>query len=159
MRAAHSRPKSSRIASSTPPSEEQQTCNQPVQVEGAIAPQAAHHIRGKTAVCSQPPSKDQQPHEQSAPVQGVAAACAKQRAEVLQSTQRFFSEQQQSKQIGGKAPKVDGDSSKPPEALTDAPGVCQEKVEEKPPPAPTMATKPVRTGPIKPQAIKSVKYS
>lgn len=80
---------------------------------------------------------------------------AKQRAEVLQSTQRFFSEQQQSKQIGGKAPKVDGESSKPPETLTDAPGVCQEKVEEKPPPAATMATKPVRTGPIKPQAIKT----
>lgn len=80
---------------------------------------------------------------------------AKQRAEVLQSTQRFFSEQQQSKQIGGKAPKVDGDASKPSETLTDAPGVCQEKVEEKPPPAPTMATKPVRTGPIKPQAIKT----
>ncbi|XP_004269802.1 protein PRRC2C isoform X12 [Orcinus orca] len=80
---------------------------------------------------------------------------AKQRAEVLQSTQRFFSEQQQNKQIGGKAQKVDNDSSKPPETLTDPPGVCQEKVEEKPPPAPTIATKPVRTGPIKPQAIKT----
>lgn len=80
---------------------------------------------------------------------------AKQRAEVLQSTQRFFSEQQQSKQIGGKAQKVDSDSSKPPETLADPPGVCQEKVEEKPPPAPTIATKPVRTGPIKPQAIKT----
>ncbi|XP_063095945.1 protein PRRC2C isoform X6 [Cavia porcellus] len=80
---------------------------------------------------------------------------AKQRAEVLQSTQRFFSEQQQSKQIGGKAQKVDSDSSKPPETLTDPPGVCQEKVEEKPPPASTIATKPVRTGPIKPQAIKT----
>ncbi|XP_029086813.1 protein PRRC2C isoform X12 [Monodon monoceros] len=80
---------------------------------------------------------------------------AKQRAEVLQSTQRFFSEQQQNKQIGGKAQKVDSDSSKPPETLTDPPGVCQEKVEEKPPPAPTIATKPVRTGPIKPQAIKT----
>ncbi|KAM7053521.1 protein PRRC2C isoform 5-T5 [Molossus nigricans] len=80
---------------------------------------------------------------------------AKQRAEVLQSTQRFFSEQQQSKQIGGKAPKVDGDPSKPPETLAAAPGVCQDKAEEKPPPAPTMATKPVRTGPIKPQAIKT----
>uniref|UniRef100_A0A287D1K3 Proline rich coiled-coil 2C n=1 Tax=Ictidomys tridecemlineatus TaxID=43179 RepID=A0A287D1K3_ICTTR len=80
---------------------------------------------------------------------------AKQRAEVLQSTQRFFSEQQQSKQIGGKTQKVDSDSSKPPETLTDPPGVCQEKVEEKPPPAPTIATKPVRTGPIKPQAIKT----
>ncbi|XP_021567119.1 protein PRRC2C isoform X4 [Carlito syrichta] len=81
---------------------------------------------------------------------------AKQRAEVLQSTQRFFSEQQQSKQIGGKAQKVDGsDSSKPPDTLTDPPGVCQEKAEEKPPPAPSIATKPVRTGPIKPQAIKT----
>lgn len=80
---------------------------------------------------------------------------AKQRAEVLQSTQRFFSEQQQNKQIGGKAQKVDSDSSKPPETLADPPGVCQEKVEEKPPPAPTIATKPVRTGPIKPQAIKT----
>ncbi|XP_057585988.1 protein PRRC2C isoform X14 [Hippopotamus amphibius kiboko] len=80
---------------------------------------------------------------------------AKQRAEVLQSTQRFFSEQQQNKQIGGKTQKVDSDSSKPPETLTDPPGVCQEKVEEKPPPAPTIATKPVRTGPIKPQAIKT----
>ncbi|XP_036058933.1 protein PRRC2C isoform X3 [Onychomys torridus] len=80
---------------------------------------------------------------------------AKQRAEVLQSTQRFFSEQQQSKQIGGKAQKVDSDSSKPPETLTDPPGACQEKVEEKPPPAPTITTKPVRTGPIKPQAIKT----
>lgn len=73
---------------------------------------------------------------------------------MLQSTQRFFSEQQQSKQIGGKAQKVDSDSSKP-ETLTDTPGVCQEKVEEKPPPAPAIATKPVRTGPIKPQAIKT----
>ncbi|XP_069867236.1 protein PRRC2C-like isoform X4 [Dipodomys merriami] len=80
---------------------------------------------------------------------------AKQRAEVLQSTQRFFSEQQQSKQIGGKAQKVDSDSSKTPETRTDPPGVCQEKVEEKPPPAPAIATKPVRTGPIKPQAIKT----
>ncbi|KAM5127076.1 LOW QUALITY PROTEIN: protein PRRC2C-like [Callospermophilus lateralis] len=77
------------------------------------------------------------------------------RAQVLQSTQRFFSEQQQSKQIGGKTQKVDSDSSKPPETLTDPPGVCQEKVEEKPPPAPTIATKPVRTGPITPQAIKT----
>ncbi|XP_049632338.1 protein PRRC2C isoform X3 [Suncus etruscus] len=80
---------------------------------------------------------------------------AKQRAEVLQSTQRFFSEQQQSKQIGGKGPKVDSDTSKAPEALAEPPGVCQEKVEEKLPPAPAIAAKPVRTGPIKPQAIKA----
>lgn len=49
---------------------------------------------------------------------------------------------------------MDSDSSKP-EALTDPPGVCQEKGEEKPPPAPALAAKPVRTGPIKPQAIKT----
>ncbi|XP_036009537.1 protein PRRC2C-like [Mus musculus] len=79
---------------------------------------------------------------------------AKQRAEVLQSTQRFFSEQQQNKQIGGKAQRVDSDTSNP-ETLSDPPGTCQEKVEEKPPPAPTITTKPVRTGPIKPQAIKT----
>ncbi|XP_068921696.1 protein PRRC2C isoform X3 [Petaurus breviceps papuanus] len=80
---------------------------------------------------------------------------AKQRAEVLQSTQRFFSEQQQSKQIGGKAQKVDSDSNKTPETLTDPPGVCQDRVEDKPPPTPSTASKPVRTGPIKPQAIKT----
>lgn len=49
---------------------------------------------------------------------------------------------------------MDSDTSKP-ETLTDPTGVCQEKVEEKPPPTPTIATKPVRTGPIKPQAIKT----
>ena len=64
----------------------------------------------------------------------------------------FFAEQQQSKQIGGKVQKVDSGSSKPPETLTDPPG--QEKAQEKPSPAPTIATKPVRTGPVKPQAIK-----
>lgn len=80
---------------------------------------------------------------------------AKQRAEVLQSTQRFFSEQQQSKPIGGKAQKVDENGSKPSEAIADSSGVCQDKAEEKPAPAPPAATKPVRTGPIKPQAIKT----
>lgn len=81
---------------------------------------------------------------------------AKQRAEVLQSTQRFFSEQQQqSKPMGGKAQKVEENGSKPAEAIPDSSGVCQDKAEEKPPPAPAAATKPVRTGPIKPQAIKT----
>uniref|UniRef100_A0A8C0J5G7 Proline rich coiled-coil 2C n=1 Tax=Chelonoidis abingdonii TaxID=106734 RepID=A0A8C0J5G7_CHEAB len=81
---------------------------------------------------------------------------AKQRAEVLQSTHRFFSEQQQpSKPTGGKAQKVDESGSKPTEAMTDSSGVCQDKVEEKPAPVPAATTKPVRTGPIKPQAIKT----
>lgn len=73
---------------------------------------------------------------------------------MLQSTQRFFSEQQ-SKQIGAKGPAADSEASRAPETLAGPPGSCQDKVEEKPPPAPTIATKPVRTGPIKPQAIKT----
>nr|XP_008116025.1 PREDICTED: protein PRRC2C isoform X5 [Anolis carolinensis] len=80
---------------------------------------------------------------------------AKQRAEVLQSTQRFFSEQQQSKPTGGKIQKVLDDGNKGPEGASDSSTVCQDKVDEKPNPAPTAASKPVRTGPIKPQAIKT----
>ncbi|XP_053169489.1 protein PRRC2C isoform X3 [Hemicordylus capensis] len=79
---------------------------------------------------------------------------AKQRAEVLQSTQRFFSEQQQNKPAGGKIQKVGDSGIKAPEVIADS-GACQDKVEEKPIPAPTAAPKPVRTGPIKPQAIKT----
>uniref|UniRef100_A0A2D4NG73 Uncharacterized protein n=1 Tax=Micrurus spixii TaxID=129469 RepID=A0A2D4NG73_9SAUR len=80
---------------------------------------------------------------------------AKQRAEVIQSTQRFFSEQQQTKQAGGKIQKVGGDNgNKAPEAVTDSTsGICQDKVEEKQNAA--TAPKPIRTGPIKPQAIKT----
>ncbi|XP_048354568.1 protein PRRC2C isoform X2 [Sphaerodactylus townsendi] len=81
---------------------------------------------------------------------------AKQRAEVLQSTQRFFSEQQQSKPAGSKIQKVSDNGNKAPEAMADpSAGACQDKVEEKPSPIPTAASKPVRTGPIKPQAIKT----
>ncbi|CAI5776307.1 Proline rich coiled-coil 2C [Podarcis lilfordi] len=82
---------------------------------------------------------------------------AKQRAEVLQSTQRFFSEQQQAKPPGSKMQKVSESGSKAAEAMADSSpgGVCQDKVAEKPSPAPTTAPKPVRTGPIKPQAIKT----
>ncbi|XP_066478987.1 protein PRRC2C isoform X2 [Tiliqua scincoides] len=80
---------------------------------------------------------------------------AKQRAEVLQSTQRFFSEQQQNKPAGGKIQKVGDSGNKAPEVMADSSGACQDKVEEKPNPAPTTAPKPVRTGPIKPQAIKT----
>ncbi|KAJ6653870.1 hypothetical protein lerEdw1_008618 [Lerista edwardsae] len=80
---------------------------------------------------------------------------AKQRAEVLQSTQRFFSEQQQNKPAGGKIQKVIDNGNKPPDLMTESSGTCQDKVEEKPNPAPTTTPKPVRTGPIKPQAIKT----
>ncbi|XP_026559177.1 protein PRRC2C isoform X2 [Pseudonaja textilis] len=79
---------------------------------------------------------------------------AKQRAEVIQSTQRFFSEQQQSKPPGGKIQKVGDSGNKAPEAVTDSTsGICQDKVEEKQ--NATTAPKPIRTGPIKPQAIKT----
>lgn len=50
---------------------------------------------------------------------------------------------------------MDENGSKPSEAIADSSGVCQDKTEEKPTPAPAAATKPVRTGPIKPQAIKT----
>ncbi|NP_989040.2 protein PRRC2C [Xenopus tropicalis] len=89
---------------------------------------------------------------------------AKQRAEVLQSTHRFFEQQQhqQSKPVGPKPPKTMPGPTKPSDTMTD-PSVCtQEKVEENPAPAATLAaaavatsTKPIRTGPIKPQAIKT----
>uniref|UniRef100_A0A6J0U2X4 Protein PRRC2C isoform X3 n=1 Tax=Pogona vitticeps TaxID=103695 RepID=A0A6J0U2X4_9SAUR len=81
---------------------------------------------------------------------------AKQRAEVLQSTQRFFSEQQQNKPPGGKIQKVGDNVNKGPEPLADSSsGACQDKAEEKQSPAPATIPKPVRTGPIKPQAIKT----
>ncbi|XP_062989637.1 protein PRRC2C isoform X3 [Elgaria multicarinata webbii] len=82
---------------------------------------------------------------------------AKQRAEVLQSTQRFFSEQQQNKPPGSKIQKVGDNGNKTPEAMADSSsGACQDKVEEKQcAAAATTAPKPVRTGPIKPQAIKT----
>ena len=69
---------------------------------------------------------------------------AQYRAKVLQSTQWFFSEQQWSKQIGGKTQKVGNDTSKSPKTLTDLPGACQEKAEEKSSPGPTIAAKPVK---------------
>ncbi|KAF7241417.1 Protein PRRC2C, partial [Varanus komodoensis] len=81
---------------------------------------------------------------------------AKQRAEVLQSTQRFFSEQQQSKPPGSKIPKVGDSGNKAPETIADSSsGACPDKVEEKQSATPAAAPKPVRTGPIKPQAIKT----
>ncbi|XP_064415977.1 protein PRRC2C isoform X4 [Latimeria chalumnae] len=93
---------------------------------------------------------------------------ARQRAEVLQSTQKFFSEQQQqqqqlqqqNKQVVNKPPKTDSSGNKPGETGTDALSTGQDKGEEKtnstpPTVAALPTTKPVRTGPIKPQAIKT----
>lgn len=80
---------------------------------------------------------------------------AKQRAEVLQSTHKFFSEQQQQQmkppQVG-KPPRLD-QGGKP---ALDTSGSNHQTGAERPdadkPPLST--TKPIRTGPIKPQAIK-----
>ncbi|KAJ1172161.1 hypothetical protein NDU88_004011 [Pleurodeles waltl] len=79
---------------------------------------------------------------------------AKQRAEVLQSTQRFFSEQL-NKPPGSKPSKPDVNEARQPEVLPNSSISVQEKAEEKPAPTPPAApTKPIRTGPIKPHAIK-----
>ncbi|XP_018422345.1 PREDICTED: protein PRRC2C [Nanorana parkeri] len=90
---------------------------------------------------------------------------AKQRAEVLQSTHRFFEQQQQhqqSKPVIPKPPKTTPGASKPSDSIPEPSLVSQEKVEENqaavaalPSAAVLTSTKPIRTGPIKPQAIKT----
>lgn len=90
---------------------------------------------------------------------------AKQRAEVLQSTHRFFEQQQhqQSKPpVIPQPPKTTPGVAKPSDSISEPSLVSQEKVEENqaaavtlPPAAVPTSTKPIRTGPIKPQAIKS----
>ncbi|KAM5148380.1 protein PRRC2C [Mantella aurantiaca] len=89
---------------------------------------------------------------------------AKQRAEVLQSTHRFFEQQQhqQSKPVIPKPPKTIPGATKPSDSISEPSLVSQEKVEENqaaaaalPPAAVPTSTKPIRTGPIKPQAIKT----
>lgn len=90
---------------------------------------------------------------------------AKQRAEVLQSTHRFFEQQQhqQSKPVIPKPQKVTPGATKPSDSIPEPSLVSQEKVEENqaaaaaalPPAAVPTSTKPIRTGPIKPQAIKT----
>lgn len=81
---------------------------------------------------------------------------AKQRAEVLQSTHKFFSEQQQQQlkaTQASKVPRLD-QGGKPPHDCS-APnhqgGAGDRPESDKPP---VSAAKPIRTGPIKPQAIK-----
>ncbi|XP_039591808.1 protein PRRC2C isoform X4 [Polypterus senegalus] len=97
-----------------------------------------------------------------APTRGGQAALkaeqdlkARQRAEVLQSTQKFFLEQQQQQQhkpAGSKICRSDSAGKQPTENSMATPPLAQEHLEvDKGPPAPP---KPVRTGPIKPQALK-----
>ncbi|KAG9483210.1 protein PRRC2C isoform X2 [Eleutherodactylus coqui] len=88
---------------------------------------------------------------------------AKQRAEVLQSTHRFFEQQQhqQSKPVIPKPQKIATGPSKPSDTITEPSMVSQEKMEENsasaalPQATVPTAPKPIRTGPIKPQAIKT----
>ncbi|XP_075038568.1 protein PRRC2C isoform X3 [Mixophyes fleayi] len=85
---------------------------------------------------------------------------AKQRAEVLQSTHRFFEQQQQhqqSKPVMPKPQKTTPGPPKPSDAMLDPSMVSQEKIEENPASLASVptSTKPIRTGPIKPQAIKT----
>ncbi|XP_047231919.1 protein PRRC2C isoform X3 [Girardinichthys multiradiatus] len=123
-------------------------------VSGGLMP----HPRPQHPQHSQHPPRG--PSGSSLPPRGAQAALkaeqdlkAKQRAEVLQSTHKFFSEQQQLK-----APQV----SKPSrldqggKALLDPSASNHQAGGERPDAdKPPMSTaKPIRTGPIKPQAIK-----
>ncbi|KAM4023218.1 protein PRRC2C [Anomaloglossus baeobatrachus] len=89
---------------------------------------------------------------------------AKQRAEVLQSTHRFFEQQQhqQSKPVIPKPPKTAPGPSKPSDILEEPSMLSPEKAEDNsaasvalPQATVPTTTKPIRTGPIKPQAIKT----
>lgn len=77
---------------------------------------------------------------------------AKQRAEVLQATHKFFSEQQQLKAAPqvSKVSRLD-QGGKPP---LDASAPIHQAMGPDPDKPPISSAKPVRTGPIKPQAIK-----
>uniref|UniRef100_A0A671MEQ2 Protein PRRC2C-like n=1 Tax=Sinocyclocheilus anshuiensis TaxID=1608454 RepID=A0A671MEQ2_9TELE len=75
---------------------------------------------------------------------------AKQRAEVLQSTHKFFSEQQQLKAPVSKQTRIEG-AGKPTDIITsNHQGAPSDRAESDK----SATTKPIRTGPIKPQAIK-----
>ncbi|XP_062858216.1 protein PRRC2C [Trichomycterus rosablanca] len=81
---------------------------------------------------------------------------AKQRAEVLQSTHKFFSEQQQQQQMktsATKATRMEGASKPIDSVASNHQGPLPERTETDKP-VPLTTTKPIRTGPIKPQAIK-----
>uniref|UniRef100_A0A673MYE5 Protein PRRC2C-like n=1 Tax=Sinocyclocheilus rhinocerous TaxID=307959 RepID=A0A673MYE5_9TELE len=78
---------------------------------------------------------------------------AKQRAEVLQSTHKFFSEQQQLKAPVSKPTRIEG-AGKPTDSITSNHQGAPSDRAESDKPAPLATTKPIRTGPIKPQAIK-----
>ncbi|XP_046691688.1 protein PRRC2C isoform X1 [Silurus meridionalis] len=111
-------------------------------------PRPQHPPRG-------PPGPPLAPRGTHAALKAEQDLKAKQRAEVLQSTHKFFSEQQQQmKNSAAKSARMDG-AGKPIDSVApNHQGAPQERTEpDKPTALPT--TKPIRTGPIKPQAIKS----
>ncbi|CAI5640031.1 unnamed protein product [Oreochromis niloticus] len=104
-----------------------------------------------------PPGSSLAPRGTQAALKAEQDLKAKQRAEVLQSTHKFFSEQQQQQQQlkapqASKASRID-QGGKPP-LDTSAPNhqTGGERPDSEKPSAST--AKPIRTGPIKPQAIK-----
>ncbi|CDQ73509.1 unnamed protein product [Oncorhynchus mykiss] len=79
---------------------------------------------------------------------------AKQRAEVLQSTHKFFSEQLKAPSVS-KPSRLDQGGGKPPLDILPPNHQTVGVVERPEPDKPSLsAGKPIRTGPIKPQAIK-----
>uniref|UniRef100_A0A8C7FPS7 Proline rich coiled-coil 2C n=1 Tax=Oncorhynchus kisutch TaxID=8019 RepID=A0A8C7FPS7_ONCKI len=79
---------------------------------------------------------------------------AKQRAEVLQSTHKFFSEQLKAPSVS-KPSRLDQGGGKPPLDILPPNHQTVGVVERPEPDKPSLsACKPIRTGPIKPQAIK-----
>lgn len=114
-------------------------------------PQHSQHPRG-------PSGPSLAPRGTQAALKAEQDLKAKQRAEVLQSTHKFFSEQQQQQQQQLKAPQVSKASrldqgGKPP---LDTPAPNHQTGSDRPDSdkAPISTAKPIRTGPIKPQAIK-----
>ncbi|XP_052391759.1 protein PRRC2C isoform X2 [Carassius gibelio] len=77
---------------------------------------------------------------------------ARQRAEVLQSTHKFFSEQQQLKAPVSKPSRIE--AGKPTDSITSNHQGAPSDRTESDKSLPLATTKPIRTGPIKPQAIK-----
>ncbi|KAM4575620.1 protein PRRC2C isoform 1-T1 [Fundulus diaphanus] len=125
-------------------------------VGGGLMP----HPRPQHPQHSQHPPRG--PAGSSLPPRGTQAALkaeqdlkAKQRAEVLQSTHKFFSEQQQQQLKAPqvcKPPRLDqgGKAALDPSASNHQAGVERPDADK----PPVSSAKPIRTGPIKPQAIK-----
>ncbi|MBN3276270.1 PRC2C protein, partial [Polyodon spathula] len=101
-----------------------------------------------------PPGPPMGPRGNQALLKAEQDLKAKQRAEVLQSTHKFFSEQQQHKPA---LSKPSDRSQQPSESFAPQPlslGHEGDKGSSQPTSFTTPSSKPVRTGPIKPHAIK-----